>query len=186
MALTMSVTWVARAMLPLIRCERSPRPVSVGVNTLWPRSLRRSATRRQHQPPCQAQWTRTKVMAFVCAPAAMIECSGPLLALLLHIGAQHCVHASLISGALVLEEVEHVLVDTNRNGLLFWRNHDDRFGPIALVEIGPLRIAGHRCLDLSIREVVEFLPISLPAPRVAAGDDRDIFFFHRVWLFAPR
>src|SRR5436309_1533211 len=37
------------------RCERSPTPVSVGENTLWPLPSRRSATRRQHQPPCHAQ-----------------------------------------------------------------------------------------------------------------------------------
>jgi len=37
----------------LIRCERSPRPVSVGVKTLWPVD-EPSETRRQHQPPCEA------------------------------------------------------------------------------------------------------------------------------------
>ena len=30
----------------LIRCDRSPRPVSVGVKTRWPCLIRRSATRR--------------------------------------------------------------------------------------------------------------------------------------------
>src|SRR5262245_53252229 len=54
----------------LMRCERSPTPVRVGVNTLWPRFCRRSATRRQHQPPCQAPCTSTKVFgAPVCAAA---------------------------------------------------------------------------------------------------------------------
>jgi|GEM_PF-6054815 hypothetical protein len=48
-------------MSRLIRWERSPSPVSVGVNTLWPWRCRESTTRRQHQPPCQAPCTRTKV-----------------------------------------------------------------------------------------------------------------------------
>src|SRR5262249_648443 len=34
--LTMSVMWVSRLMSLLRRCERSPTPVSVGANTLWP------------------------------------------------------------------------------------------------------------------------------------------------------
>src|SRR5262245_9456464 len=53
-----------------MRCERSPTPVRVGANTLCPRFCRRSATRRQHQPPCQAPCTSTKVLgALVCAAA---------------------------------------------------------------------------------------------------------------------
>src|SRR5215468_6524463 len=53
-----------------MRCERSPTPVRVGANTLCPRFCRRSATRRQHQPPCQAPCTSTKVFgAPVCAAA---------------------------------------------------------------------------------------------------------------------
>src|SRR5262245_57529578 len=55
-----------------MRCERSPNPVIVGVNTLCPRFCRRSATRRQHQPPCQAPCTSTKVFgAPVCAAAGV-------------------------------------------------------------------------------------------------------------------
>src|SRR5258708_12557501 len=53
--------WVSRLMSRLIRWERSPSPVSVGVNTLWPWRRRESATRSKHQPPCQAPCTRTKV-----------------------------------------------------------------------------------------------------------------------------
>ena len=67
--LTMSVMWVARLTLASSRCERSPSPVMVGVNTLWPRFSSRSDTRRQHQPPCQAPCTSTKVLALVCACA---------------------------------------------------------------------------------------------------------------------
>src|SRR5947209_13502578 len=69
-----------------MRCERSPTPVRVGVNTSCPRFCRRSATRRQHQPPCQAPCTRTKVFgAAVCAgagalPKAAAPASAPALA----------------------------------------------------------------------------------------------------------
>src|SRR5262245_55219654 len=70
MTLTISLTWVARFTLPSMRCERSHNPVIVGVNTLCPSFCRRSATRRQHQPPCQAPCTSTKVFgALVCAAA---------------------------------------------------------------------------------------------------------------------
>src|ERR1700747_32265 len=61
-----------------MRCERSPTPVRVGVNTLCPPFCRRSAMRRQHQPPCQAPCTRTKVFgapvsgAPVCADAGAL------------------------------------------------------------------------------------------------------------------
>src|SRR5262249_52621225 len=73
MTLTISLTWVPRFTLPSMRCERSPNPVIVGVNTLCPPFCRRSATRRQHQPPCQAPCTSTKVFgAFVCAGAGAL------------------------------------------------------------------------------------------------------------------
>src|SRR5215831_15522422 len=68
--LTMSVMRVSRTISLLMRCERSPTPVRVGANTLCPRFCRRSATRRQHQPPCQAPCTSTKVFGTpVCAAA---------------------------------------------------------------------------------------------------------------------
>src|ERR1700678_4713010 len=56
----MSVIWVSRLMLGLIKCERSPSPVSVGVKTSWPALRSASAFSLQHQPPIQAPWTRTK------------------------------------------------------------------------------------------------------------------------------
>src|SRR6185295_15236764 len=59
--LTTSVTWVARWMSLLMRCERSPSPVMVGAYALWPLASSRSATRRQHQPPWQAPCTSTNV-----------------------------------------------------------------------------------------------------------------------------
>ena len=68
----MSVMWVSRSTSLLRRCERSPTPVSVGENTLWPFFSRRSDTRRQHQPPCQAPCTSTNVFgALVCAIAGV-------------------------------------------------------------------------------------------------------------------
>ena len=68
----MSVMWVSRLTSLLSRCERSPTPVSVGENTLWPFFSSRSDTRRQHQPPCQAPCTSTKVFgALVCAIAGV-------------------------------------------------------------------------------------------------------------------
>src|SRR5262247_1432503 len=72
MTLTISLMWVARFTWPSMRCERSPNPVIVGVNTLCSPFCRRSATRRQHQPPCQAPCTSTKVFgALVCAVAGV-------------------------------------------------------------------------------------------------------------------
>src|SRR5689334_22641995 len=67
--LTTSVTWVSRSTAGVSRWTRSPRPVSVGVKTLWPRFSSRSATRRQHQPPCQEPCTSTKVLGSACACA---------------------------------------------------------------------------------------------------------------------
>src|SRR5579862_4342572 len=59
--LTTSAMCLFRSMPARSRCERSPSPVNVGVKTTWPPPRSRSATRCQHQPPCQAPWTRTKV-----------------------------------------------------------------------------------------------------------------------------
>src|ERR1051326_3692900 len=53
--------WVSRWMSGESRCERSPSPVSVGVNTSCPSRAKSRATRRQHHAPCQAPCTRTKV-----------------------------------------------------------------------------------------------------------------------------
>src|SRR6476619_5564351 len=55
-------------MLGESRCERSPTPVKVGANTRWPCAVRRSRTRCQHQPPCQAPWTSTNVAGFRALP----------------------------------------------------------------------------------------------------------------------
>jgi hypothetical protein len=38
------------------------RPVSVGANTSWPEARNDAMTSRQHQPPWNAPWTRTKVV----------------------------------------------------------------------------------------------------------------------------
>src|SRR4029077_16542293 len=61
MTLTMSATWVSRLMLGFMRCERSPSPVRVGVKTSCPALRSACALGRQHQPPIQAPWTRTKL-----------------------------------------------------------------------------------------------------------------------------
>src|SRR6516225_9741256 len=53
MTLTTSVMWVSRLISLLMRCERSPRPVSVGVNTLW---LLLEQVR--HPPPAPAAMPR--------------------------------------------------------------------------------------------------------------------------------
>src|ERR1041384_5510128 len=79
--LTTSVTWVERLTFGPIRWLRSPTPVSVGVNTLWPCFSSRSDTRRQHQPPCQAPCTRTKVWAIqvsrLCKVVPVADCGVP-------------------------------------------------------------------------------------------------------------
>lgn len=58
---TTSATKVSSAIDADSRCFRSPRPVWVGVVTLWPRAHNTSATRLQHQPPCHMPWTSTNV-----------------------------------------------------------------------------------------------------------------------------
>src|SRR5947207_8385032 len=86
MKLAMSVMCVVRFTSLLIRCEHEPSPVMVGVNTLWPFFSNRSDTRRQHQPPCQAPCTSTKVLrVLVCAladalPSAATPAPAPPLA----------------------------------------------------------------------------------------------------------
>src|SRR3569832_1587589 len=55
-----SKMWVSNPTSGLIRCWRSPSPVSVGVKTSCPNALSKGDTRFQHQPPCQAPWTSTK------------------------------------------------------------------------------------------------------------------------------
>src|SRR5512143_4277743 len=59
--LTTSATCVSRFTCGEARCDRSATPVSVGVNTSWPARCSERRTRCQHQPPCQAPCTRTKV-----------------------------------------------------------------------------------------------------------------------------
>src|SRR6476619_4695109 len=67
MTLTTSVMWVVRLTFSSSRCERSPSPVNVGANTLWPSFSSRSLTRRQHHPPCHEPCTSTKVLGAACA-----------------------------------------------------------------------------------------------------------------------
>src|SRR6266568_7254644 len=58
---TTSSTCVCRTIPGCARWERSPRPVSVGVCTLCPCPASRGTSLFQHQPPNQAECTRTKV-----------------------------------------------------------------------------------------------------------------------------
>src|SRR6266542_5960851 len=65
--LAMSVMKTSRSMDLDNRCERSPSPVCVGASTVWPRPRRIDATLLQHQPPCQAPCTSTKVFDVTAA-----------------------------------------------------------------------------------------------------------------------
>src|SRR6202790_2935027 len=79
MTLTTSAMWVFKSIPARSRCDRSPSPVSVGVKTVWPPPRSRSATRCQHQPPCQAPWTRTKAQAMKSASPVPSDISGTCL-----------------------------------------------------------------------------------------------------------
>src|SRR3954468_22125781 len=67
MTVTTSVMGVVKLTFSSSRCERSPSPVNVGANTLWPSFSSRSLTRRQHHPPCHEPCTSTKVFGAACA-----------------------------------------------------------------------------------------------------------------------
>src|ERR1700742_34775 len=54
--------WVSRSISGLSKCDRSPRPVRVGVMTVCCLVESNFATRFQHQPPCHAPCTRTNVV----------------------------------------------------------------------------------------------------------------------------
>src|SRR5258706_12749527 len=99
--------WVSRLISLLKRCERSPTPVSVGVNTLWPCFSRRSATRRQHQPPCQAPCTSTKVLGgLACAIAGVpLSAATPAPAVALASTPRRLIDVSLVSVICFLPEV---------------------------------------------------------------------------------
>src|ERR1700689_4806495 len=85
------------------------------------------------------------------AAGAPARRSRALLALLLHKGAQHRVHAPLITGAILPEIIENVLIDTDRDCLLFRRNHENGFGPVDTEGHGAGLIAD-RFLDLLVRQ----------------------------------
>src|SRR6266436_5819681 len=73
---------------------------------------------------------------YACAPSGLQEqpsstrASCPLLAPLFHIGARHCIHAPLIAGPFLLEIIEYVLVDADRDRSLFGRDYEDGLGPV--------------------------------------------------------
>src|SRR5262245_54087831 len=82
---------VVRSMPAASRCERSARPVSVGVNTSWPCARNSRATRCQHQPPCQAPCTSTKVCDLIFPPSNLAAVIGPV---------QQCLALPLAAGEL--------------------------------------------------------------------------------------
>src|SRR3970282_368612 len=111
----MSSTCVSRSTAGLSRWRRSPTPVSVGAKTRCPAFCSRSPTRRQHQPPCQAPCTRTKVLGGLVQPRqhelAMTERLGrgepPV------VGAEHALEqlvARLIGRELFSQEPRNVAV----------------------------------------------------------------------------
>src|SRR5437879_11052090 len=85
----------------------------------------------------------------------------PLLALLLHVGAQHRVHAPLIAGAFLLEIIEHVLVEPDRDRLLLRRNDEYGFGPVKIKRNG-VRIISDSGFDFFISKRIDRNPVSLP------------------------
>ena len=74
----MSVMWVSRFMAVLRRCDRSPRPVSVGVNTLWPsRSAgrrRAASTSRRARRRARGQRSSRGVSAIKTSPLPLRAC----------------------------------------------------------------------------------------------------------------
>src|SRR5262245_7630675 len=81
--LTRSCTKMASVTFFEVRCERSPKPVCVGVYTRWPAVRNGSATRLQHQPPCQAPCCRTNVFVLpgvVLTPLAQQTDATPAIA----------------------------------------------------------------------------------------------------------
>ena len=89
-----------------------------------------------------------------------------VLAFLLHIGAQHGVHAPLIAGTIFFEIVQHILVDSDRDRFLFRRDDQDGLGPVE-IQWNRVRIVPNGLLDLFICQRIDRGPISLPPPGIA-------------------
>ena len=106
------------------------------------------------------------------------------LALLLHVGAQHRIHAALIARAVLLEEIEHVVIDSDRNRL-FLRNDENGVRPVDIERNG-VRIVADSLFDLLIRESIDLGPISLALPSFAPFSPDDTLVLHFFSRGAPR
>jgi hypothetical protein len=130
-----------------IRWERSPRPVWVGVYTRWPAAGNGSATRLQHQPPCQAPCSSTNVFVLPAAgparPAA--QRAVPTLAIAAAVAARNvrlpCITSSLRDRSSLLREdasggeVAHIPDDGRpftRGAGISSQHHFSRLSPIEL------------------------------------------------------
>src|SRR4030081_3871595 len=74
----------------------------VGANTLCPFFSRRSATRRQHQPPCQAPCTSTKVLRACASAGVAPSAAAPAVALAVASTARRVIDRSLVSDMRIL------------------------------------------------------------------------------------
>src|SRR5712691_789771 len=174
--LTMSAMWVSRLIAPLIRCERSPSPVSVGVNTVWPCARKRSATRRQHQPPCQAPCTSTKVLSPLLPMPVMVVVMMAMAVIVLMVMRMIVLVLVMVQPlararpARVL--VEHQRLDGHRHGV---RREADA------AEIDEVEVPQHHAVDGEYLA----LHVELVAQDVAERL-RDVAVQHDVERLAPR
>jgi hypothetical protein len=83
----------------------------------------------------------------------------PRLALLLHVGTQHRIDPTLIASACLLELVENVFIDADRNRLLFRWDDQDGLGPVDILKPLPIRIIGNGGFNFLIGEGSETRPV---------------------------
>lgn len=107
------------------------------------------------------------------------------LALVLHVGAQHRIHPSLIACAFVPEEIEHVFIDADRDGFLLRRNHENGFRPVE-IERHCVGVVANGLLDFFIGERVNCGPISLPPSGSVPRDRCKISAFRLSARALPR
>src|SRR5213082_3026742 len=104
---------------------------------------------------------------------------GPLLrlGLLLHVGTQHCVDAALIAFALLLEEVEHIFINTNGDRLFPGRDHQNGVRPVD-IDGCCVRIVCDSLGNVLVGQRVDARPVSLALPAITPLSRYDILFFH--------
>jgi len=102
---------------------------------------------------------------------------GSLLAFLLHIEAQHRVDAALVARAFLLEVVEHIIVDADRDRFFLRRNDKNGFRPIH-IERNRIRVVADGFYDLLIRQRVNGSPISLALSSISPSSYYSIFVLH--------